>query len=77
MDIDADVFGKVTNKEIFNFIRYNLDFDQLIWEYGNKDEPAWVHVSYNKVGNRNSILRSYKVKNKITGKVKTKYMRIN
>ena len=46
LDIDADIFGKVTNAEIFKFIEDNLDFDQLIWERGTDDEPAWVHVSY-------------------------------
>ena len=46
MDIDADVYKRVTNKEIFDYILNNLDFDQLIWEFGNDDNPDWVHVSY-------------------------------
>lgn len=44
--IDMQGTNGLTNAEIFNWIRKNLDFDQLIWEYGNSTEPAWVHVSY-------------------------------
>ena len=34
------------NAALFHYIRKNLPFDQLIWEYGTKQEPLWVHVSY-------------------------------
>ena len=59
LDIDADVFGGVTNKEIFEFIKNNLDFDQLIWEFGNDNNPAWVHVSYADETNRGQVLIAY------------------
>ena len=59
LDLDADVYGGVTNAEIFYFIRDNLDFDQLIWEYGTKDTPNWVHVSFRKGNNRGSVFRCY------------------
>jgi len=45
MDID-DTFGHKTNAEMYHFIKDNLDFDQLIWEFGDDDNPNWVHVSY-------------------------------
>jgi hypothetical protein len=61
MDLDADVFGKVTNAEIFHYIKDNLEFDQLIWEFGTETEPAWVHVSLSKGSNRNQILVAKKV----------------
>jgi len=64
MDLDADVFGKVTNAEIFHYIKDNLEFDQLIWEFGTEDEPAWVHVSLSKGNNRNQILVAKKVEGK-------------
>ena len=64
MDLDADVYGGVTNAQIFNYIKDNLEFDQLIWEFGTDDEPAWVHVSLSKRNNRNQILRAYKVDGK-------------
>ena len=61
-DIDAQIHGKITNKAIFDYIRQNLDFDQLIWEFGTNQEPDWVHVSYKKNGgNRKSILKAIKV----------------
>jgi hypothetical protein len=40
MDLDADVFGKVTNAEIFHYIKDNLEFDQLIWEFGTDDRSC-------------------------------------
>jgi hypothetical protein len=62
VDIDADIYGGTTNKEIFDFIRLNLDFDQLIWEFGNYEQPDWVHVSYKRNGgNRKSILKAVRV----------------
>ena len=55
--IDMQGTGDVTNKKIFEFIKKNLDFDQLIWEFGNELNPAWVHVSYvSKQKNRKQIL---------------------
>lgn len=64
MDLDADVYGNVTNAQIFNYIKDNLEFDQLIWEFGTDEEPAWVHVSLSKRNNRNQILKAYKVDGK-------------
>ena len=46
LDLDADVFGRCTNGEIFRYILNNLTFDQLIWEFGDNDNPDWVHVSF-------------------------------
>lgn len=61
VDVDAQVYGGKTNKEIFDFIRLNLEFDQLIWEFGTEEEPDWVHVSKQRLGqNRGEILVAYK-----------------
>jgi len=46
LDLDADVYGGCTNAQIFNWIKENVEFDQLIWEFGDEDNPDWVHVSY-------------------------------
>jgi hypothetical protein len=46
LDLDADVYGHCTNSEIFRYILNNLTFDQLIWEFGDEDNPDWVHVSF-------------------------------
>ena len=60
IDID-DPFGRMTNAEMYNFIKEHLDFDQLIWEFGDEDNPAWVHISYvSKEANRNRCLLAYK-----------------
>ena len=69
MDID-DTFGKATNAEMYHFIKDNLDFDQMIWEFGNDDNPDWVHVSYvSEDDNRRRCLKAYKENNKTKYKV--------
>ena len=68
MDIDDD-FGYMSNADMFEYIKNNLSFDQMIWEFGNSDNPNWVHVSYvNEDANRNRCLLAYKDENN-----KTKY----
>lgn len=64
IDIDADVIShefedgsEFTNKHIFDWIVANCEFDTIIWEYGNVDEPAWVHVTYVEGNNRKRMLR--------------------
>ncbi len=65
LDLDADMYGKITNKQIFNFIKDNLVFDQLIWEFGTDNDPNWVHVSFTtRRPNRMIILKAYKSKGK-------------
>ena len=60
IDID-DVYGHKTNADMFMYIRENLDFDQLIWEFGTDMNPNWIHVSYvSKEENRNRCLKAYK-----------------
>lgn len=59
LDLDADVFGRCTNGEIFRWILNNVTFDQLIWEFGDQDNPDWVHVSFVYDGvNRGRCLRA-------------------
>ena len=60
IDID-DTFGRMTNAEMYHWIKEYLDFDQMIWEFGDDDNPAWVHVSYvSAEDNRNRCLKAYK-----------------
>ena len=63
-DIDMDGMGGATNTEIFNYIKDSLDFDQMIWEFGDNNKPDWVHVSYNGAKNRKQVLRALKVNGK-------------
>lgn len=63
-DIDMDGMGGASNTEIFNYIKDSLDFDQMIWEFGDNNKPDWVHVSYNGAKNRKQILRALKVNGK-------------
>jgi hypothetical protein len=62
IDIDMDGSSNgVTNKMVFEYIKANLNFDQLIWEFGTKDNPDWVHVSYESTGKqRKQILTAFK-----------------
>ena len=66
IDID-DTFGVVANSDMYNYIKNNLDFDQLIWEFGDDDNPNWVHVSYvSKEDNRRRCLRAKRKNGKTT-----------
>ena len=68
IDLD-DTFGKATNAEMYHFIREKLNFDQLIWEFGDDDNPDWIHVSYvSEEDNRNRCLKAYRENGK------TRYM---
>jgi len=70
MDID-DTYGHASNAEMYNWIKANLDYDQMIWEFGTDENPDWVHVSYvNPDKNRNRCLKAYREDGK------TKYMLI-
>jgi len=61
--IDMDGLEGLTNAEIFHYIKDNLNFDQLIWEFGNDEQPDWVHASYNSNGiNRKQVLKAYNTK---------------
>ena len=69
IDID-DTYGKATNAEMYYFTKDHLDFDQIIWEFGDDDNPAWVHISYvSPEENRNRCLKAYKENGKTKYKV--------
>ena len=60
IDID-DTYKVVANSDMYDYIKNNLDFDQLIWEFGDDNNPNWVHVSYvSEEDNRNRCLKAYK-----------------
>lgn len=70
IDID-DIYGHVSNAFMYYYIKDNLDFDQLIWEFGTDDSPDWVHVSYvDEDSNRKRCLKAYRENGK------TKYIDI-
>jgi len=60
IDLD-DTFGHLTNAEMYHFIKEHLDFDQMIWEFGDDDNPDWVHISYvSPEDNRGRCLKAYR-----------------
>ena len=64
LDID-DTYGYKTNAEMFEYIKCNLDYDQMIWEFGDDTNPDWVHVSYvSEDANRRRLLKATRVKGK-------------
>jgi len=64
IDID-DSYGHKTNAEMFEYIKKHLDFDQMIWEFGDDDNPDWVHVSYvSPDRNRGRCLRAERIDGK-------------
>ena len=69
IDLD-DTFGRCTNAEMFEFIKKHLDFDQIIWEFGDDESPDWVHVSYvSPEKNRKRCLKAYKENGKTNYKI--------
>ena len=65
IDLD-DTYEGLTNKEIFNYIKDNLSFDQLIWEFGTDNNPNWIHVSYvSESKNRKQILKAVRKNGKV------------
>ena len=54
MDLD------IQDRSVFDWIKDNVNFDQLIYEHGNDTAPDWIHVSYRKGRNRNQVLRAIK-----------------
>ena len=65
VDIDLDE----KNAELFSYIVNNLDFDQIIWEFGDGKNPDWVHVSYKAAGNRKQLLKALKSNGKTSYQV--------
>lgn len=62
MDLDGRYYGGVSNKRLFHFIVANLEFDQVIAEYGDEDtDYLWVHVSFNSDGNNRGEIKRKKV----------------
>ena len=69
IDID-DVYGRKTNADMYHWIQMNLDYDQMIWEFGTDMQPNWIHVSYvSEEKNRNKCLKAYKEHGKTKYKV--------
>lgn len=61
--IDADTKEQegFSNADLFHYWRQNIEFDQLIWEFGDNNEPDWVHISKKKADNRGQILKAKRV----------------
>ena len=70
IDLDAT---KISNCELFYIIKNEFEFDKLIWELGDDNNPAWIHVSYVKGNNRGLV---YQAKRK-PGKAFTTYHPFN
>ena len=69
IDLD-DTYGHRTNAARFQWMRYHLDYDQMIWEFGDEKNPAWVHVSYvSEEKNRHRCLQAYKENGKTKYKI--------
>ena len=52
MAADIDTYNPDENRKLFEYIKDNLEFDQLI----DEKNMQWIHVSYNKDHNRKQVL---------------------
>lgn len=57
--VDIDVKDKCAMA--FHWIKDNLDYDQIIWEFGNDNQPDWIHISFSTKSNRKNALRAIKL----------------
>jgi len=71
IDLD-DIHGYKTNAEMFYYICENLEFDVAIWEFGDDENPSWVHVSYRPDANRGKMLKAVKS----NGRTKYEYFQL-
>ena len=62
----ADIDTTNDNADLFFMIKRHLDFDQLIYEFGDHRNPDWIHVSYKPKGNRRQVLKATRVNGKTT-----------
>ncbi len=70
VDLD-DTYGYASNAEMYEYIVNNLDYDQIIWEFGNDKNPDWVHVSYvSPKKNRKRQLKAERINGKTTYSLK-------
>ena len=66
LDLD-DNYGYKTNAQMFEYVKNNLDYDQMIWEFGTDENPSWVHISYvSEDTNRRRLLKASKINGKTT-----------
>jgi len=71
IDLD-DIHGYKTNAEMFYYICEHLEFDVAIWEFGDDENPSWVHVSYRPDANRGKMLKAVKT----NGRTKYEYFQL-
>lgn len=64
VDLHTNNPAKFSNADLFKWAKAYLDFDQMIWEFGNSTSPDWVHIGYRPTGNRKMLLRATKVNGK-------------
>ncbi|MGM9704377.1 MAG: D-Ala-D-Ala carboxypeptidase family metallohydrolase [Prevotella sp.] len=51
---DINVSGRETGTKMYEYIRRNLPYDQLLFEHRSKSGVYWLHVSYRGTDNRHS-----------------------
>jgi zinc D-Ala-D-Ala carboxypeptidase len=56
MAIDIDAGSNSENLKLFNWLKENAEFKQLIHEYGDKNGPEWLHISYDTNDLRTQLL---------------------
>lgn len=64
VDLDIDgMYAKFGNKAIFEFVKNNLEFDQLI-AYHSLENPSHIHISYDINKNRGEVYLGIKRRHK-------------
>lgn len=60
-DLELWIDGEEDNAKLFHLIKnLELPFYQLIWEFGDEDQPNWVHVAYREDNVKKQCLKAVK-----------------
>lgn len=60
-DCELWINGYEDNAKLFNVLRImDLPVKQVIWEFGDEDQPSWVHIAGVKGDDRREYLQAYK-----------------
>jgi zinc D-Ala-D-Ala carboxypeptidase len=60
-DLQLVVNGQNLSGLLYNkIIELKLNYTQMIWEFGTKEHPEWIHISYNKSNLKKQNLKAVK-----------------
>lgn len=64
-DLEVWIDGEEDNAKLYHAVKsLDLNFYQMIWEFGDDEQPDWVHIAYRKDNPKKQCLKAYKIDGK-------------